>query len=142
MNHRFPHIAIRRGTTLIEVLAGLVILSTLLVSLAMARGRFLRQWAQADQRIAASREIDQLMEQWLTASPPAVPIDSNGITDGVQHHPWQTVVIPSPQASAVGAIVVRLQVFQNNEKQSPLASVDVLLRDPALSASAKSRRPK
>ena len=142
MNHRSPHITLRRGTTLIEVLAGLVILSTLLVSLAMARGRFLRQWAQADQRIAASHEVDHLMEQWFAASPPAVPIDSNGITDDVPHHLWQTQVIASPQAASIGTIVVRLQVFQNNEAQSPLASIDVLLRDPSLGTRAKSRRPK
>ena len=40
----WPGTAWRRGLTLIEVMAGLLILGTLLVTLVEARGRYLHQW--------------------------------------------------------------------------------------------------
>jgi Tfp pilus assembly protein PilV len=133
MKHRFRHTNLRRGATLIEVLAGLVILGTLLVSVTMARGRFLRQWAEADHRIVAAHETDQLIETWLTESSRNVPVSSQGATDDSDHHPWQTRVMPSPAAASVGAIVVRLQVFERSSEETPLSSVDFLLQDPRVS---------
>ena len=132
MKRRFLHTNFRRGATLIEVLAGLVILGTLLVSVTMARGRFLRQWAEADRRIIAARETDQLIEAWLSESSRDVPISSQGATDDSDHHPWRTRVIPSPAAASVGAIVVRLQVFERTADEAPLSSVDFLLQDPRI----------
>jgi hypothetical protein len=120
------------GTTLIEVLAGLVILGTLLVSLAIARGRFLRTWTDADRRIAATREADGLVEGWLSGSPSSVPLSSQGFTDDAARRLWRTTPIPSPEAATVGAVVVRLQVFENTSAAAPLCQVDFLLRDPRL----------
>jgi type II secretory pathway pseudopilin PulG len=142
MKRRFLHTNFRRGATLIEVLAGLVILGTLLVSVTMARGRFLRQWAEADRRIVAARETDQLIEAWLSESSRDVPISSQGATDDSDHHPWRTRVIPSPAAASVGAIVVRLQVFERSEDETPLSSVDFLLQDPRVSSHPAAGRDK
>jgi prepilin-type N-terminal cleavage/methylation domain-containing protein len=132
MNHRFPHFPDRRGTTLIEVLAGLVILGTLLVSVALARGRFLRQWKQADQRLAAIHEADQLVEQWISGSPESVPVNLTGRTDDSDQHRWRTQSVPSAAAASLGSIVVRLTVYGPSEDQLPLASVDFLVRNPKL----------
>ena len=142
MKRRFPHTNFRRGATLIEVLAGLVILGTLLVSVTMARGRFLRQWAEADRRIVAARETDQVIETWLAESSRDVPISSQGATDDSDHHPWQTRVIPSPAAASVGAVVVRLQVFERSADETPLSSVDFLLQDPRVSPHPAAGRDK
>ncbi len=135
MNRRFPHIALRSGTTLIEVLAGLVILSTLLVALAIARGRFLRQWAQADHRIAAAHAADHLLETWLSGSPQAVPISAFGTTDDGKNDVWSTQVLSSPAAESVGAIIVRLKVLDPSVNQT-LSSIDFVLRDPRSPARA------
>lgn len=132
MNRRYPPITLRRGTTLIEVLAGLVILSTLLVSVAIARGRFLRQWADADHRLAAVHETDKLLETWLSGPPQSVPISAQGMTDGPSPHPWRTQIAPSANAQSVGAIIVRLQLFDHSANEAPLVQVDFLLRDPRL----------
>ena len=114
----------RRGTTLIEVLLGLVVLSTLLVSVAMARGRFLRQWADADHKLAQCRAADALLARWLAGPPAAVPLAGRGTTDGTA---WQTRVVPSPAAATVQAVVVRLDVFAADH--SPPVSVDFLVHD-------------
>src|SRR5688500_14911974 len=43
----------RPGATLIEVLAGLVVLGVLVTSVTLARARMARQWAEAERRLAA-----------------------------------------------------------------------------------------
>ena len=137
MSRRSPHIRIRLGTTLIEVLAGLLILSTLLVSLAIARGRFLRQYAQADQRIAAAKQIDSLLEQWLSLPPASVPVQSQGQVEDASHHVWQTQIIPSSSAATLGTIIVRLEIFNRSVTEPVLAQVDFLLRDPKAPGAGK-----
>ena len=54
----------RRGMTLIEVVVGLVILGTLVASVAIARGRALRQYARADLQLRAARVADQMLSHW------------------------------------------------------------------------------
>lgn len=137
MNRRFRHSRLRRATTLIEVLAGLVILSTLLASAAMARGRFLRQWADADQRLSAASEADQLLKQWLILSPVQVPISSRGTFAGPSRHMWSTHVIPNSAAASVGTIIVQLQI--SGKTAESLCQVDFLLRDPRVVALSSTR---
>lgn len=121
----------RRGTTLIEVLAGLVILATLLVAVTVARGRFLRQWADADARLRAARAADVLMASWTTGDSIAVPVNDSGPLDGVRGGRWRTHVIPSPGAADVGARIVRLEVSRQltaaeGGREIPVLSVDLL----------------
>jgi len=54
-----------RGVTLIEILAGLAVLGVLIASIMIARGRALRQWADADAKLQASRAVDTLVSTWL-----------------------------------------------------------------------------
>src|SRR3954463_9256722 len=81
-------VAERRGVTLVEVLAGLVLLGTVLASVMIARGRFLRQWAQAEQRLAAVRAADLMVSRWIAAGPQAVPVPAQGLVDDLPHYAW------------------------------------------------------
>src|SRR4029434_11142198 len=82
------------GMTLVEVIAGLVVLGTLLAAVTVARGRFLRQWAEADRRVPATRAADALLSEWLSGSPQAVPIRSQGpLVGGAANQIWRTQVI-------------------------------------------------
>ncbi len=114
----------RRGTTLIEVLLGLVILSTLLVSVAMARGRFMRQWADADRRIAQTKAVDDLVSHWLAGPPESVPLAGQGVVDG---NTWRTRLVRSQPAATLGAVVVRLELFDRSN--APAVTLDFLLHD-------------
>jgi prepilin-type N-terminal cleavage/methylation domain-containing protein len=121
----------RPGVTLIEVLAGLVILGTLLVSIAAARGRFARQWIEADRRLAAVRSADALLGQWMAGPPQNIPLRGQGELPGVPKFDWRTRTIPSRDADDLRAIVVRLEVFDRSSRQArePLFHVDFLVHD-------------
>ena len=110
------------------MLLGLVVLSTLLVSVAMARGRFLRQWADADRRAADCRAADALLAGWMAGPPEAVPVAGHGVVNTVT---WQTRVVRA--APAVAAVVVRLDV--SDRPGAPAAvSIEFLVHDVRVAA--------
>jgi hypothetical protein len=120
--------------TLIEILAGLVILGTLLVSVAIARGRFLRQIAEADRRLVAVRAADALLATWMSGPPQNVPVGKQGILDPVLSLTWRTRAIRDPDASRLGAIIVRMEVFDASSSAlknagAPVFTVEFLLHD-------------
>src|SRR3954464_10234738 len=80
----------RAGVTLVEVLAGLVLLGTVLASVTIARGRFMRQWAQAEQRLTAVHAADALMARWMSGGPQAVPVPAQGQVDDLPGYVWRT----------------------------------------------------
>jgi type II secretory pathway pseudopilin PulG len=117
--------------TLVEVIAGLVVLGTLLAAVTVARGRFLRQWAEADRRVQTTRAVDVLLSEWLGGSPQAVPIRSQGpLVGGAPNQIWRTHVKRDPAATALGAIVIRLEVFETAAPAKATMAVDFLLPAP------------
>ena len=117
----------RRGTTLIEVLAGLVVLGTLLTSVAMARGRFLRTWADADKRLRAAKAADVMLEKWLAGPSDAISVPASGSLDGSPGCTWRTVLLRDPSAAKLQAVIVRLQVYEaGGETKSLILTVDFL----------------
>src|SRR5580698_4819347 len=111
-----------RGMTLIEVLAGLVVLGTLLASVAVARSRYMHQAALADQRAAAVIAADRLLNNWWGQSDPLPRSASGQIDDRLS---WQTHVLVNPTARQMGADIVRLEMFRGSSE--PLVTVDVLV---------------
>src|SRR6185437_1081783 len=81
----------RRAMTLIEIIAGLVILSTILASLAIARGRFARQWAEADRKLTATRALDALVAEWMQKGD--VPLNRKGVLPEAKNLFWRTRAI-------------------------------------------------
>src|SRR4051812_10899949 len=91
----------RSAMTLIEVVAGLVILGTILASLAIARGRFARQWAVADRKLEATKAVDAMIAGWMESNPPQVPLNREGVLPGVAKHVWRTRVLRDAGAEKV-----------------------------------------
>src|SRR5947207_5843225 len=84
--------------TLIEVVAGLVILGTILASLAVARGRFARQWSAADRKLAAVRALDALVTEWMNApGDGAVPLNREGRVGDSRGLLWRTRAFRDPE---------------------------------------------
>jgi prepilin-type N-terminal cleavage/methylation domain-containing protein len=111
----------RRGMTLVEVVAGLALMATLMASLLSIKSRLIRDLAQSDRRHAALRDADQLLSTWWK-TPATFPRGAVGSTpDGLS---WRTQVIPNPQVQSAGAQVVRLEVYSSAE---PLAAVEIVL---------------
>ncbi len=124
-----------RGTTLIEVVLGLVILSTLLASVVVARGRFVRQWSEADQTLRLVQDADRLIARWLAGPPQDVPINRSGVEGTAA---WLTQSVPDREATAVGAVVIRLTM---RAARGPNVAVDFLLRDPRLATTQPTEAP-
>jgi type II secretory pathway pseudopilin PulG len=117
----------RNGLTLIEVIAGLMLMSTLLVGILTAGSRHMRQLRQAKQRLAAAAVADQLLTAWaqsgqnLAVRECAAP-DAAGLT-------WRVRPVSRPSSpESLGVEIVRLEVFdaKSDPTKPPLISVDVL----------------
>ncbi|HEY7115770.1 MAG TPA: hypothetical protein VH475_04235 [Tepidisphaeraceae bacterium] len=112
--------------TLIEVVAGLVVLAVLVSSVTLARGRLMRQWAGAEKRLRAADAADRLLAGWLGSTADgadAIPVPARGPLEGVEGCIWQTDRLADPAAERLGAILVRVDVFDGRVR---LLSVDVL----------------
>jgi type II secretory pathway pseudopilin PulG len=117
--------------TLIEVLAGLVVLAVLISSIAVARGRLLRQDAEARQKTAAAEAVDRMLAAWVAAGgkDDAIPVPARGDLEGVDGCGWRTSwAPPDPGATRVGAGVVRVEVFSGANR---VLLVDVLKHVPS-----------
>jgi prepilin-type N-terminal cleavage/methylation domain-containing protein len=138
-----------RGLTLIEVVAAIAILGTILVAVVLARSRLTRQLALVDLKTSAVAAADDLIAAWW-ASPAGFPIDREGVVPGDERLLWRTMVVRNDMMEALGAVVVRLEMrpasaavalaMMNGEAGSaaaaklaelePLAVVEVVLPRP------------
>src|SRR5689334_2053162 len=98
-----------RGVTLIEVLAGLVILGTLVAAIALARGRAMRQYADAELRLNAAHVADTMLARWLDGPPEQIPMRGGGAMPGMAGCLWRTSPILNAQADQLGTVVVRFE---------------------------------
>jgi hypothetical protein len=119
------------------VLAGLVVLGTLLAAVAMARGRFLRQWADADRRVVVTQAADRLLAGWFSNTVSTIPFSGKGTLEGIPGYDWQTSIVQDPSSTQLGAVIVRLQVFNHSpvnpnvtRSNLPVLAVDVLVHKP------------
>jgi prepilin-type N-terminal cleavage/methylation domain-containing protein len=126
----------RGGMTLIELLAGLVVLGTVLASVAVARGRFMRQWADADRKLLVTRAADAMLENWMIDPTRRVPLHGQGPLAGAPECDWQTAVLNEPESATLGAMTIRLSVFDRKPSypgaprrtsSGPVLTVDLLV---------------
>ena len=103
-----------------------MVLGTLLVSITIARGRFVRQRALAEQKIAAASAVDALVSKWLAGSGSAIPLSAAGPLDGLPNHTWHTRVIE--HKPDLGASIVRVEVT-NQSSSIPILTLDLLRHD-------------
>src|SRR5256885_8742802 len=131
-----PARAEARAATLIEALAGLVVLGTLLVSITIARGRFVRQRGVAEQKIAAAAAVDAMVSKWMAGSGSAIPLSDAGPLDGLPNHTWRTRVIENK--SDLNASIIRLEVI--SKSNIPILTLDLLRHDERPSAKTAGAR--
>lgn len=109
------------------MLAGLAILGTLLTSVAIARGRLLRQWAEADKRLRAAQSANAMLARWLASPSAMVPVPGDGPLDGAAGFVWRTVALRDPSAAKLGAVIVRFQVFEpGGSEKAPILIIEFL----------------
>src|SRR5258706_2701202 len=87
----------RPGVTLIEVIAGLVVLAVLVCAVALARGRFMRQWEAAQRRTQAAEAVDRMLAGWVGGEGGgAIPLPARGTVPAVDCCARRTEVVPVP----------------------------------------------
>jgi len=116
----------RRAFTLVEVIASLMLLGTLLVAILVAHRRHVQQIRSAEARLVAVQAADGLLAKW-SAEGSWGAATSTGEFEGRRDLTWRWTVIPQPELSRLGAAVGRLEVVGNDG--SILSHVDVLTAD-------------
>lgn len=98
-----------------------MVLGVLLVSITIARGRFVRQRAVAEQKLAAAAAVDVMVGKWMAGDSAAIPI-SAGRLEGMPNHIWRTRVLE--KRLDLNASIVRLEVV--NQSNNPVITLDLL----------------
>lgn len=122
--------ASRGGFTLIEVVAGLAILGSLLVAVVLAKGRHTQQWSQANRQLQAVEAADAMLTTWWSNTA-GVPRSGSGQTTGPVPFRWQTRIVPHEEIERLSISVVRLEIHDQSDRGSvsPLVTVDVVVPD-------------
>ena len=130
----YPHST--RALTLIEVVASLALLGTLLVSIVLAQGRYVRQAALAQRKLEAVEAADELLEQW-TQSDEGIPTAGEGELDRAMI--WQTEGLPTSVLDDIGVQQVRLTISTTREPGRPVTLTQVELLIPKEEIDASNR---
>jgi type II secretory pathway component PulJ len=118
--------------TLIEVIASLMLLSTLLVAILIANQRHVQQIRSARERLVAIAAVEAIFGEWTAK-------DQWGATarDGpVKDHPeftWRWQLRESPELSQFGAAIGRLEIV--SKEGVSLTAIDVLAAGSPIQAS-------
>lgn len=117
-----------RGMTLVEVVAGLALLATVLAGLLVAKARLGRQVRVTESRRAAVGAADALLTAWWRDKP-RFPRNAAGEVPGHADLLWRTQTVASAQAARLCGQVTRLDVFSAplGANQTPLVTIELLL---------------
>ena len=99
----------RAGLTLIEVVAAIAILGTLLVGIVLASARHTRQIADTRQIDTIVRAADDLLAQWWV-DPDEIPIGQSGVIETSPSLAWRTYLVANSDVEDLGARVLRVEV--------------------------------
>lgn len=115
-----------RAFTLVEVVASLMLLGTLLVGVLVAHRRHVAQIRTATRRLEAVAAADQLLESWR-AKGAWGPDSKSGRFAEASNLVWRWSVSTPPELRPIYAAIGRLEVLDASRTDArPLASVEIL----------------
>ncbi len=119
------------GFTLIEVLAGLALLSTLLVSILAAKNQHMRQARLSNRTVEACVAADVLLNDWWV-HPGDMPRYGSGGVKGSDSLQWRIDRAPNQEIEGrFDADVLRLKVYElADEAEVVFVEVDVIVPRP------------
>jgi len=121
-----------RGFTLVEVVVGMILLATLLVSVLQAYGLHHRQLRHARDQLTATQLADRQLSDWMTTSS-GVPVFAGGTVFGQPGWSWRTQRIGQRLLAGLPVDIIRYEIFslqRRTGRQLPLCSVDVVQATP------------
>ncbi len=121
----------KAGLTLVEVLAALALLSTLLVGTLMAHSRHAEQIRRSRRTLDALRRVDELLYRWM-ATDGLIPRTATGSLpgegeSGEDEWIWRTRLLSRDHCQSLKVDVVRLEVFPRREAaaRQPVVALDL-----------------
>ncbi|MFK8113467.1 MAG: type II secretion system protein [Rubripirellula sp.] len=117
----------RPAFTLIEVVVGVTLLASVLVSSILAFGAHHRQTRIAEAKLAAVAVADELMNTFIS-QPDGIPNAARGVIAGRPGWLWQTRMVGTARPAGVLMQVIQLQVIELKQGSVPqaLATVEVV----------------
>ncbi|MCR9293817.1 MAG: type II secretion system GspH family protein [bacterium] len=109
----------RAGFTLLELIAGSVLMATLLVSLVLAISKQRSVLRLAEDRQTATLLADELLAQWVDA-PQGIPLGGSGRLPSMNQCFWRTSVIAQQTLFGKAAAVVRLDIVRLRDRREQL----------------------
>ncbi|MGB7325358.1 MAG: prepilin-type N-terminal cleavage/methylation domain-containing protein [Rubripirellula sp.] len=115
------------GFTLLEVLVGLAIMASVLVSSLLAFAAHQRARRLAEAKLAAVGVADELLFQ-LSGGRGGIPPTSRGVVPGRNDWWWQTELVGLTAPAGIPMSVVRFRIVEATAsgKQQTLVSVDIV----------------
>jgi hypothetical protein len=115
------------GFTLVEALAGMTILGTLLAGIIVADARLIRHSGQAGRQVEACEIADGLLETWW-AKKETFPRNAAGEVQGHKGWRWRTRPVNKKVAEALAAEIIAVEVFAPDQRDDGAAvRVEILL---------------
>ena len=121
----------RHGLTLIEVVAGLALMGTLVAAMLSAKGRFTAQHYRAQRVLYATEALDSLLlERWPDLG--SIERTEHGELDNHQDMAWRASVIENLTTTDLHCRVIRIEVIDTLDESDsdPLVDVELLAVDP------------
>ena len=118
-----------RGLTLIEVVAGLALMSSILVAVLFLKSRYARQQALADHHLQSLAAADALLSAWWQ-TPAKFPRQGSGSIGSQPTLGWRTKPLPNSELTRLGCQIIRLEITDQSSSAlgaSDVVAVDVLL---------------
>jgi prepilin-type N-terminal cleavage/methylation domain-containing protein len=124
----------RQGFSLVEVVASVFLIGTLLVATLVAHRRAATQTRRAQQRLAAIEALEELLI--AREGPDADEYQmARGKVPGENRYHWRSVLRDEPSLAQLGAGVLRIELFDPAiDEGETLASVELLAPDGELYA--------
>ena len=113
----------RAGLTLIEVVVGLVMLSTVLITLLMSFRQHHDRTNHAIQRMEAAEAADELLSMWVSSEVP-IPQNTSGVWDNTWV--WDTRIVRRETILDTDWVVLRVQLRRSHGEDSPLIQLEIL----------------
>jgi len=129
--------------TLLEVVAGLALLASLLGAVVTAKARYARQAAAADRKLRAVAAADELLAGWHQ-NPRSLPpgFSGAGTVPGEARLAWRLRPVPNGGIEQLGGRVVRLEILDERLASSPVVSaVEAVVAEPAAVTKPPTTKP-
>ncbi|MCH1439061.1 MAG: type II secretion system GspH family protein [Rubripirellula sp.] len=117
----------RHGFTLVEVVVGLTLLATVIVSSLLAFSKHQKQIRLARSKITAVEVADDLLNR-MSASRTGIPSAATGPVPGHPTWSWRTSVTEKMLRNPIPMQIIKLQIIERetNSKLNLLASTSVV----------------